>query len=147
MAETAVSLDDKYALESGRVYLTGTQALVRLPMIQRQRDAAAGLNTAAYVTGYRGSPLGALDQQMQRAKPFLERNDISIGLLQTAVTHGGCFGRRRSVEGGLSPDYGWGTIVPPFSHWSSTVPNVGGWVGLGGTTWEHRWFKHPSGKS
>ncbi len=76
MAETAVSLDDKYALESGRVYLTGTQALVRLPMIQRQRDAAAGLNTAAYVTGYRGSPLGALDQQMQRAKPFLERNDI-----------------------------------------------------------------------
>ena len=76
MAETAVSLDDKYALESGRVYLTGTQALVRLPMIQRQRDAAAGLDTAAYVTGYRGSPLGALDQQMQRARPFLERNDI-----------------------------------------------------------------------
>ncbi|MBN43538.1 MAG: indolepyruvate ferredoxin oxidoreductase [Alphaproteobacteria bacterium] len=76
MAETAVSLDDKYALESGRVYLTGTQALVRLPMIQRQRDAAAGLDTAAYVTGYRGSPLGALDQQMLRAKPFLERNDI-----------------------------------------------------------------------
>ncbi|MDA0787394.1 MAG: indolepyruvate ferredoxin oxidoreductase family protein, partial [Proteobacteria bacterium] len=76
MAETAVSLDDKYALESGRVYLTGTQALVRLPMIQRQRDAAAGLDTAAYVTGYRGSPLGALDQQMARAKPFLERNNI-----------------------------------------------------------------------
>ncbi|MGB0570487.1 MAG: indolepyruvate ferredoxin oxidoreductase family protein [Alphaproteobacteria bacterium] len=76
MAETAVSLDDKYALESGRVYLTGTQALVRLPMIQRQRDVAAGLDTAAYVTGYRGSPLGALDQQMARAKPFLERNNI-----------------------------------------------------------------------
>ena len=76
MAETAVSLDDKYALESGRVYLTGTQALVRLPMIQRQRDAAAGLNTAAYVTGYRGSSLGALDQEMQRAKPFLESNNI-----------------------------------------------------------------------
>ena len=76
MAETAVSLDDKYALESGRVYLTGTQALVRLPMIQRQRDAAAGLDTAAYVTGYRGSPLGGLDQQMERAKPFLERDNI-----------------------------------------------------------------------
>ncbi|MBT4908111.1 MAG: indolepyruvate ferredoxin oxidoreductase family protein, partial [Rhodospirillaceae bacterium] len=76
MAKTAVSLDDKYALESGRVYLTGTQALVRLPMIQRQRDAAAGLDTAAYVTGYRGSPLGGLDQQMERAKPFLERNNI-----------------------------------------------------------------------
>ncbi len=76
MAEVAISLDDKYALESGRVYLTGTQALVRLPMMQRQRDAAAGLDTASYVTGYRGSPLGALDQQMQRAKPFLERNNI-----------------------------------------------------------------------
>lgn len=71
-----VSLDDKYALESGRVFLNGTQALVRLPMMQRQRDVAAGLNTAAYVTGYRGSPLGALDQQMERAKRFLERNNI-----------------------------------------------------------------------
>lgn len=71
-----VSLDDKYALESGRVFLNGTQALVRLPMMQRQRDAAAGLDTAAYVTGYRGSPLGALDQQMERAKRFLERNNI-----------------------------------------------------------------------
>jgi indolepyruvate ferredoxin oxidoreductase len=71
-----VSLDDKYALESGRVFLNGTQALVRLPMMQRQRDAAAGLDTAAYVTGYRGSPLGALDQQMARAKRFLERNNI-----------------------------------------------------------------------
>ena len=76
MALAAVSLDDKYALESGRVFLTGTQALVRLPMIQRQRDRAAGLNTAAYVTGYRGSPLGGLDQQMVRAKRFLEANDI-----------------------------------------------------------------------
>ena len=73
---TTVSLEDKYALESGRVFLNGTQALVRLPMMQRQRDAAAGLNTAAYVTGYRGSPLGALDQQMERAKRFLERNNI-----------------------------------------------------------------------
>src|SRR5258708_35332633 len=62
MALAAVTLDDKYALERGRVYLTGTQALVRLPMMQRQRDAAAGLNTACFVTGYRGSPLGGLDQ-------------------------------------------------------------------------------------
>jgi indolepyruvate ferredoxin oxidoreductase len=76
MALAAVSLDDKYALESGRVFLTGTQALVRLPMMQRQRDRAAGLNTAAYVTGYRGSPLGGLDQQMVRARRFLEANDI-----------------------------------------------------------------------
>ena len=49
---------------SGRVYLTGTQALVRLPMMQRQRDQAAGLNTAGFITGYRGSPLGGLDQAL-----------------------------------------------------------------------------------
>ena len=76
MALATVSLDDKYELESGRIFLTGTQALVRLPMMQRQRDRAAGLNTAAYVTGYRGSPLGGLDQQMTRSKRFLEKNDI-----------------------------------------------------------------------
>src|SRR3546814_6652267 len=72
MALRAVSLDDKYALDRGRVFLTGTQALVRLPMMQRQRDLAAGLDTAAYVTGYRGSPLGAVAQQWARARPFLE---------------------------------------------------------------------------
>jgi indolepyruvate ferredoxin oxidoreductase len=76
MALTAVSLDDKYTLESGRVYLTGTQALVRLPMMQRQRDVKAGLNTACYVSGYRGSPLGGVDQQMQRAQKFLEKHHI-----------------------------------------------------------------------
>ena len=76
MALTAVSLDDKYTLESGRVYLTGTQALVRLPMMQRQRDVKAGLNTGCYVSGYRGSPLGGVDQQMQRASQFLEKHHI-----------------------------------------------------------------------
>ncbi|NNE83226.1 MAG: indolepyruvate ferredoxin oxidoreductase family protein [Alphaproteobacteria bacterium] len=76
MALTAVSLDDKYTLESGRVYLTGTQALVRLPMMQRLRDEKAGINTACYVSGYRGSPLGGLDQQMQRAQQYLEKHNI-----------------------------------------------------------------------
>jgi len=71
-----VTLDDKYVLESGRVYLTGTQALVRLPMLQRQRDAAAGLNTACFISGYRGSPLGGLDTAMWRARKFLENNNI-----------------------------------------------------------------------
>src|SRR3546814_7495733 len=51
-------------------------SLVRLPMMQRQRDLAAGLDTAAYVTGYRGSPLGAVDQQMARARQFLEKHHI-----------------------------------------------------------------------
>ena len=76
MAQTAVTLDDKYALDSGRVFLTGTQALVRLPMMQRRRDEAAGLNTACFISGYRGSPLGALDQQLWQAKPFLEKHRI-----------------------------------------------------------------------
>lgn len=71
-----VSLDDKYVLESGRIFLTGTQALVRLPMMQRQRDKAAGLNTAVFVTGYRGSPLGGVDQQFWRARKFLQNNQI-----------------------------------------------------------------------
>ncbi len=61
MTLAAVSLDDKYAQTAGRVFLTGIQALVRLPMMQRQRDALAGLNTACYISGYRGSPLGGLD--------------------------------------------------------------------------------------
>ncbi|MFO1157802.1 MAG: indolepyruvate ferredoxin oxidoreductase family protein [Reyranellaceae bacterium] len=74
----AVTLDDKYLLESGRVYLTGTQALVRLPMMQRQRDQAAGLNTACYISGYRGSPLGAFDQALWQAKRFIKSNHIEF---------------------------------------------------------------------
>jgi indolepyruvate ferredoxin oxidoreductase len=76
MPLAAVSLDDKYALTAGRVYLTGTQALTRLPLMQRQRDEAAGLNTAGFVSGYRGSPLGGLDQALWSARPFLERHRI-----------------------------------------------------------------------
>ena len=72
----AVTLDDKYILEKGRVYLTGTQALVRLPIVQRQRDAVAGLNTGCFIAGYRGSPLGGLDQALWGARRFIERNHI-----------------------------------------------------------------------
>ncbi|NMM45894.1 indolepyruvate ferredoxin oxidoreductase family protein [Rhodospirillaceae bacterium KN72] len=77
MAELAhVSLDDKYTLEQGRVFLTGTQALVRLPLMQRARDRAAGLNTGCFISGYRGSPLGGFDQQLWRARKFLEKSNI-----------------------------------------------------------------------
>ncbi len=76
MALAAVSLDDKYELETGRVFITGTQALVRLPMMQRRRDLAAGLNTACYVTGYRGSPLGGIDLAMGQARKFLDKHHI-----------------------------------------------------------------------
>ena len=77
MSQT-ITLDDKYMLQSGRVYLTGTQALVRLPMMQRQRDQAAGLNTAGYISGYRGSPLGGFDQALWQAKRFIKNNHIEF---------------------------------------------------------------------
>ncbi len=76
MALAAVKLDDKYELENGRVYLTGTQALVRLPLMQRRRDRANGLNTAGFISGYRGSPLGAYDQALWSARQFLANGDI-----------------------------------------------------------------------
>nr|MDJ0957125.1 indolepyruvate ferredoxin oxidoreductase family protein [Arenicellales bacterium] len=76
LANPNVTLDDKYTLDNGRVYLTGVQALVRLSLMQRQRDAAAGLNTGGFISGYRGSPLGGLDKQFWSAGRFLERNHI-----------------------------------------------------------------------
>src|ERR1700722_8249523 len=78
MALAAVTLDDKYALDEGRVYLTGTQALVRLPIMQRQRDVAAGLNTGCFIAGYRGSPLGGFDQALWGARRFLDRSHITF---------------------------------------------------------------------
>ncbi|MFO1304616.1 MAG: indolepyruvate ferredoxin oxidoreductase family protein [Burkholderiales bacterium] len=72
----AVSLDDKYRLTSGRVFISGTQALVRLAITQALRDRRDGLRTAGYVTGYRGSPLGGLDQQMVRASGELAAHDV-----------------------------------------------------------------------
>jgi indolepyruvate ferredoxin oxidoreductase len=72
MLDLSISLDDKYKRERGPVYLNGTQALVRMAMLQAQRDRAAGLNTAGFVSGYRGSPLAALDFEFWRARKFLE---------------------------------------------------------------------------
>lgn len=71
-----VALDDKYALAQGSVFLSGTQALVRLPVVQRRRDIAAGLNTGGFISGYRGSPLGAYDQALDRARRILAEHDI-----------------------------------------------------------------------
>jgi indolepyruvate ferredoxin oxidoreductase len=73
-----VSLDDKYTQEKGRVFLTGTQALIRLLILQHQRDQLAGLNTAGYVSGYRGSPLGGLDQGLWKAEKFLAEHHIKF---------------------------------------------------------------------
>ena len=71
-----VTLDDKYSLSAGRAFMSGVQALVRLPMLQRQRDARAGLNTGGFISGYRGSPLGGYDQALWAAKKHLADNHI-----------------------------------------------------------------------
>jgi indolepyruvate ferredoxin oxidoreductase len=76
MARNHVTLDDKYDLEKSRIFVTGYQALIRLALMQKERDRRAGLNTAGFVTGYRGSPLGGLDQQFIRAARQLEAADI-----------------------------------------------------------------------
>ena len=76
MTTQKISLNDRFDLEKSPVLLNGTQALVRLMMMQSARDRAAGLNTAGYVTGYRGSPLGAVDLQMQRAEKKLAEHSV-----------------------------------------------------------------------
>ena len=71
-----VTLEDKYSLGSGRAFMSGVQALVRLPMLQQTRDAAAGLNTGGFISGYRGSPLGGYDQALWAAKKHLAAQNI-----------------------------------------------------------------------
>src|SRR5437016_7351491 len=73
-----ISLDQKYTQGTGHIFLTGIQALVRLPMAQIRRDRAAGLNTAGFVSGYRGSPLGGYDQQLFAARKPLEQYNIKF---------------------------------------------------------------------
>jgi indolepyruvate ferredoxin oxidoreductase len=119
MALTKVSLDDKYSLDEGRIYLSGTQALVRLPMMQRQRDRAAGLNTGCFISGYRGSPLGGLDQQLWSAKPFLKNNAIHFepgvneDLAATAVWG--------SQQGDIFKDFAYDGV---FAMWYGKGPGV-----------------------
>jgi indolepyruvate ferredoxin oxidoreductase len=72
MRDDSVSLEDKYARTDGRIFLTGVQALVRLLLVQARRDRSQGLCTRGFVSGYRGSPLGGLDQQLWRARAHLE---------------------------------------------------------------------------
>src|SRR5271156_2505546 len=73
-----VGLDDKYRLDAKRIYLSGIQALVRLPMLQRERDRLQNLNTAGFISGYRGSPLGMYDNALWRAKSVLQSHDIAF---------------------------------------------------------------------
>ncbi len=73
-----ISLEDKYTLKRGRAFMTGTQAFIRLAMLQHQADAKAGLNTAGYITGYRGSPLGGVDTTAEKAKKYLEAEHVKF---------------------------------------------------------------------
>jgi len=110
------NLDDKYTAESGSVFMSGTQALVRLPMAQMRRDKALGLNTAAYVTGYRGSPLGAYDQQLQLAEHFLQASDVRF---------------QPGVNEDLAATAIWGTQQVPLSTQANRQGVVGYWYGKG----------------
>jgi indolepyruvate ferredoxin oxidoreductase len=74
--DSQISLDDKYTIEKGQIYLTGSQALVRLPLMQRRRDRLLGLDTAGFISGYRGSPMARYDLELWRAESFLDDHQI-----------------------------------------------------------------------
>ena len=78
MEKRSVSLDDKYTLRKGHAFMTGIQSLVRLPMVQRELDLKAGLNTAGYISGYRGSPLGGYDQQLEQNTKLLDEFHVKF---------------------------------------------------------------------
>jgi len=114
-----VDLDDKYTLDSGRIFIIGTQALVRLPLMQRRRDEAMSLNTAGFIAGYRGSPLGGFDQALWKASHHLETHQIHFKpgineeLAATAVWG--------SQQIALSPG---ATVQGVFSMWYGKGPGV-----------------------
>ena len=116
---TEISLDDKYTATGGRVYLSGAQALVRLPLMQHRRDRAAGLNTAGFISGYRGSPLGVYDLALWQAQKFLDQNQVRFvpgineDLAATAV-----WGSQQVRELGESPYDG------VFALWYGKGPGV-----------------------
>ena len=76
--DTDYTLDHKYTRREGRIYLSGVQALVRLPLMQQMRDRAAGINTAGFISGYRGSPLGGFDLELWKAKKHLKSSNIEF---------------------------------------------------------------------
>jgi indolepyruvate ferredoxin oxidoreductase len=119
MTAKKVTLDDKYTLESGRIFLTGIQALVRLPLTQKLRDRRNGLNTAGYISGYRGSPLGTYDAEIGKAKKHLDAGDVHFipgvneDLAATAV-----WGTQHAEIGGD------GRFDGVFSIWYGKGPGV-----------------------
>ncbi len=111
-----ISLDQKYTQGTGHVFLTGIQALVRLPMAQIRRDRAAGLNTAGFISGYRGSPLGGYDQQLFAARKHLEQYNIKF---------------QPGVNEDLAATAVWGSQQLHLSPGSNYDGAVGIWYGKG----------------
>lgn len=112
-------LSDRYTQEQGRVFLTGTQALVRIMLDQARRDRKNGLNTAGFVSGYRGSPLGALDLEMWRAKEQTEANNITF--LPAVNEDLGATAVLGAQQASLGPDC---EVEGVFSMWYGKGPGV-----------------------
>jgi indolepyruvate ferredoxin oxidoreductase len=113
-----VTLDDKYSLDYGRAFMSGVQALVKLPMLQRLRDAQRGKNTAGFISGYRGSPLGGYDQALWKAEQYLKAQNIVF---------------QPGVNEELAATALWGTqqlgFTPPATHKFDGVFGI--WYGKG----------------
>jgi indolepyruvate ferredoxin oxidoreductase len=110
-----ITLDDKYLLNCGTVLMSGTQALVRLPLAQRRRDELAGLRTAGFISGYRGSPLGGYDRELWRARALLDQHGIIF---------------KPGVNEDLAATAVWGT--QQISHFPGTYDGVYSiWYGKG----------------
>src|SRR5213595_1282939 len=116
-ALAAVTLNDRYALATGRAFMSGIHALVRLPMLQQLRDAQAGLHTAGFISGYRGSPLGSYDQSLWEAAPFLKAHNVVF---------------QPGVNEELAVDAVWGSQQLEFDPASKKFDGVFGiWYGKG----------------
>ncbi len=111
-----VTLSDRYELEEGRAFMTGVQALVRLPMLIRALDRKRGLNTAGFISGYRGSPLGSYDMQLEQAKALLDAHDVVV---------------QRGINEDLGATAVWGTQHVPLFNGHKRDGVFGLWYGKG----------------
>ena len=119
MALKTVSLDDKYSVADGRVLITGSQAFIRLALLQARRDAAAGLNTSCFISGYRGSPMHNIDKELWRAGKVLQEDRVHFwpavneDLAATAI-----WGTQQIGE------FGEATVDGVFAMWYGKGPGL-----------------------
>ncbi len=157
-----ISLDDKYLLESGRAFMTGIQALVRLPLDRKRLDRKLGLNTAGFISGYRGSPLGGYDQQLRAAGKLIEAHDVKLweglnedlgatavwGSQQTHIFPGAKFDGVFGIWYGKAPGVDRTGDVFKHANMAGTDPK-GGVLALCGddrTRNRRRWLRNPSSR-